>query len=49
MHAVRGRPMLGHAPKDSYEKQAMLYPETLRNKYAKTSRLLNIFTNIERP
>ena len=40
--------MLGHAPKDSYEKQTVLYPETLQNKYAKAPRLLNTFTNIER-
>ena len=26
--------VLGHAPRDSYEKQASLYPETLRSEYA---------------
>ena len=40
--------MLGHAPRDSYEKQASLYPETLRSEYAKASGRLNIFTSIER-
>ena len=40
--------VLGHATNDSYEKQIMLYPETLRSEYAKASRLLNIFTNIKR-
>ena len=40
--------VLGHSPKDSYEKQAMLYPEKMRSEYAKASGLLNIFTNIER-
>ena len=37
---------IGHAPKDSYEKQATLYPKTLRNEYAKASKRLNIFSNI---
>ena len=40
--------MLGHAPRDSYEKQATLYPEKLRSEYAKASGRLNIFTSIER-
>ena len=40
--------VLGHAPRDSYEKQAILYPEALRSEYAKASGRLNIFTNIER-
>ena len=40
--------VLGHSPNDSYEKQAMLYPEKMRSEYAKASGLLNIFTNIER-
>ena len=40
--------VLGHAPRDSYEKQASLYPETLRSEYAKASGRLNIFTSIER-
>lgn len=37
---------IGHAPKDSYEKQATLYPRTLRDEYAKASKRLNIFSNI---
>ena len=36
--------VIGHMPKDSYEKQAKLYPETLRKEYAKASKRLNIFT-----
>ena len=39
--------MLGHAPRDSYEKQAVLYPEELRAEYAKASRRLNLFSKIE--
>ena len=40
--------VLGHAPRDSYEKQAGLYPEALRSEYAKASGRLNIFSGIER-
>ena len=40
--------VLGHAPRDSYEKQAVLYPEALRSEYAKASGRLNIFSSIER-
>ncbi|MBA4719404.1 MAG: hypothetical protein HRO68_10035 [Nitrosopumilus sp.] len=36
--------VIGHKPKDSYEKQAKLYPETLQKEYAKASKRLNIFT-----
>ncbi len=36
---------IGHKPKDSYEKQAILYPETLRKEYSKASKMLNIFSN----
>jgi len=36
--------VIGHKPKDSYEKQAKLYPETLRKEYTKASKRLNIFT-----
>jgi len=36
--------VIGHKPKDSYEKQSTLYPETLRKEYAKASKRLNIFT-----
>ena len=39
--------VLGHAPRDSYEKQATLYPEQLRAEYAKASGRLNMFTGIE--
>ena len=40
--------VLGHSPRDSYEKQAALYPEKLRSEYAKASGRLNIFSSIER-
>ncbi len=36
--------VIGHKPKDSYEKQTTLYPETLRKEYSKASKRLNIFT-----
>ena len=39
--------VLGHAPRDTYEKQATLYPEELRAEYAKASSRLNIFSQIE--
>ena len=40
--------VLGHSPRDSYEKQAALYPDKLRAEYAKASGRLNIFSSIER-
>ena len=40
--------VLGHAPRDTYEKQATLYPEKLRAEYAKASSFLNIFSKVER-
>ena len=39
--------VLGHAPRDTYEKQAILYLEELRAEYAKASSRLNIFSQIE--
>ena len=36
--------VIGHKPKDSYEKQSSLCPETLRKEYSKASKRLNIFT-----
>ncbi len=36
---------IGHKPKDSYEKQATLYPKSLRREYIKASKRLNIFSN----
>ena len=36
--------VIGHKPKDSYEKQTKLYPETLRKEYSKDSKKINIFT-----
>ena len=37
---------LGHKPRDSYEKQAILYPEKIRTEFMKGSKTINIFTNI---
>ena len=39
--------VLGHAPRDSYEKQAILYPEEMRKEYAKASSRINIFSKVE--
>lgn len=36
--------VIGHKPKDTYEKQFVLYGETVRAEYAKAARLLNIFS-----
>ena len=38
--------VIGHKPKDSYEKQSRLYPETMRKEYAKASKRLNLFTRL---
>ena len=37
--------LIGHKPKDSYEKQAELFSKTLRKEYSKASRRINIFSN----
>jgi hypothetical protein len=38
--------VIGHKPKDSYEKQASLYSENLRLEFCKVSRKINIFSNM---
>ena len=38
--------VLGHAPRDAYEKEAIMYPEEMRKEYAKASSRLNIFSKI---
>lgn len=38
--------VIGHAPKDAYEVQATLYPESLRREYAKAAPRLNVFTRM---
>ena len=38
--------VLGHYPRDSYEKQAVLYPETIRMGYAKASAALNLMGGV---
>jgi len=37
--------LIGHKPKDSYEKQAELFSKTLQKEYSKASRRINIFSN----
>jgi len=39
--------IIGHKPKDSYEKQNELFPETLRDCFSKCRQKLNIFSNVE--
>ena len=39
--------VIGHKPKDSYEKQNELFPETLRDCFTKCRQKLNIFSNVE--
>ena len=36
--------VIGHKPKDSCEKQSVLYPETMRKEFAKASNRLNLFS-----
>jgi hypothetical protein len=38
--------VIGHKPKDSYEKQTSLYAENLRNEYRKASKKINMFSNM---
>ena len=40
--------VIGHKPKDSYEKQSRLYPESMRSEFAKASSRINIFSNMSR-
>lgn len=37
---------IGHKPRDSYEKQSILYPESMRKEYSKASKRLNVFSNL---
>ena len=39
--------VIGHSPKDTYERQASLYADSLRREYAKAAAKINIFTNFE--
>ena len=36
--------VIGHTPKDSYEKQSLLYPESMRTEFAKASDRLNVLS-----
>ena len=38
--------VIGHAPKDAYEAQATLYPESIRREYAKGAARINVFTRM---
>ena len=38
--------VIGHPPRDSYEKQQLLYPDDLRAEYAKASERINMFSRI---
>lgn len=40
--------LIGHKPKDSYEKQNILYPENLRSEYMKASKRLNLFSRVSK-
>ena len=40
--------VIGHRPKDSYDKQSILYPESMRSEFAKASSRINIFSNMSR-
>ncbi len=37
--------VIGHVPKDSYEKQSLLYPESLMREFMRASHRVNIITN----
>lgn len=39
--------VLGHKPRDTYEKQALLYPESIRAEYAKASKMINVLTHTQ--
>ena len=39
--------VIGHMPKDTYERQAALYPDSLRREYAKAASKINIFSHFE--
>ena len=36
--------LIGHTPRDSYEKESILYPEKIREEFIKASKMLNLFT-----
>ena len=37
--------VIGHSPKDSYEKQALLYPDSIRTEFMKASNRMNILSS----
>ena len=39
--------VIGHTPKDSYEKQTILYPESVMQEFTKVSERVNIFTGFK--
>ena len=40
--------VIGHKPRDSYEKQTTLYSETMSDEYSKASKRINVFTKTSR-
>jgi len=40
--------LIGHMPRDSYEKEAILYPAKIRAEYMKASSTINIFTGFSK-
>lgn len=40
--------LIGHMPRDSYEKESILYPKKIRIEYMKASSTLNIFTGFSK-
>lgn len=44
VEAYASNHLIGHTPRDSYEKEAILYPDKIRAEYMKASSTLNIFT-----
>ena len=39
--------IIGHSPKDSYEKQTILYPKSIIHEFAKARKRINIFTDLK--
>lgn len=37
--------LIGHMPQDSYEKEAILYPDKIREEFMKSSAKINVFSN----
>lgn len=44
VEAYASNHLIGHMPRDSYEKESILYPEKIRQQFMKASKTLNVFT-----